>query len=88
MVKFKQKTTITKRNTWWNLIIAIWRQKEENAALPEFMRQAHYFKNKHNCKKLCEQKQENEYLFKKSILYFMEKNMKNTKKRYVKARRQ
>lgn len=35
---------------------------------------------KHNCKKLCEQKQENEYLFKKSILYFMEKNMKNTKK--------
>lgn len=50
VVKFKQKTTITKRNTWWNLIIAMWQQKEEKVALPEFMRQAHYFKNKHKKK--------------------------------------
>lgn len=48
------------------------------------MRQAHYFKNKHkkkhNCKKLCEQKQENEYLFKKKYFILHGKNMKNTKK--------
>lgn len=92
MVKFKQKTTITKRNTWWNLIIAMWQQKEEKVALPEFMRQAHYFKNKHKkntiVKSYANKSKKTNICLRKSILYFMEKIWKIQKKRYVKARRQ
>lgn len=61
MVKFKKKTTITLKEKYMteshycNLTA-----KGKNAASPQFVRRAHYFKttknNTHNCKKLCETK--------------------------------
>lgn len=48
------------------------------------MRQAHYFKNKHKkntiVKSYANKSKKTNICLRKSILYFMEKNMKNTKK--------